>query len=598
MRCIACRRTITPSRAKSFSGFDFCIDCYNDLPLESLHSKELNDYFLSLSSDDTKELFENMVALASQFDSSSSESILKRCISSFDDESADPSKILPFLLPAKALEDSTGSISLSTTGELALVHISQELTSELLGFDYQQVEEIEDDMLKMVCNIIKRHCSICLNILDQLEKSKYTEMIRTELIVCEDIFESLGSLQEVDLTTIQENINIETTEDLCNKLKEKFGVEHVFHGWGELKNELDELNEMFEEDDITLIVPESDSAERELSLLANADIHMITGKNQVFFTSSWEELKESILTNDYDTFIDLISDLGAPIYVLEYAAKDIDHLKTFSKNLLERFPHNIYAVVLYAEILLFQEDMDGAISFLEKKSSEIEDESSLYMELGMLLGATGETEKSIQYLEKAAALEPENANILYLMGKICENSGEFKKAHQFFKKAQKIEPHDVEIFNAKERTRIAAVLSQVEELLSQEEYQKALHIVNTYFDPTEISIFYYYKGIILSRLNRPKEALALITDYLDIYPEDEEGWLEKAGIYLDLGQFAAAARAFRRCSRLNPHDVMPLVWEAICHKQRGRSRDYKRCINKAKRIDREATKELLKQLAF
>ncbi|MBU7030878.1 MAG: hypothetical protein HXS48_28350 [Theionarchaea archaeon] len=49
---------------------------------------------------------------------------------------------------------------------------------------------------------------------------------------------------------------------------------------------------------------------------------------------------------------------------------------------------------------------------------------------------------------------------------------------------------------------------------------------------------------------------------------------------------------------LDPYDIEPLVWEAMCHKKLGRSRFYKRCINAAKKIDPEGTKALLKELKF
>jgi tetratricopeptide (TPR) repeat protein len=616
MRCRACRRTITPSQAKLFSGFDFCTECYTALNLKSLEPKELDNFFLSLSSEDTLEMFKNMVALASQFDSKGCETILKRCIQSFDDEPPTPSEILGFLLPAKALEDSTGSVLLSTTGELALIHMSKKLASDLMGLDLRQLGEIDDDTLKMVCNLIKRHCSICIDVLDQLNPSVYTEMIRDRIHECEDMFESMVAPQEVDVTSMKKNISIECTEELCSELKEKIGAEKVFHGWAELKNALVKLNEIFEESGIKLVIPElaSESGRESMSgpatesasdteqdyplLSSDADIYLITGTDEIFMTYSWEKLKKSISNNDFDAFTEIMSEGGAPLFVLEKAAKDMNGLETFLENLLVNSPDNVYAVILYTELLLHQEKLEKAVTFLEKKCSEIPDEPMLLREIGTLLGGTGETEKALQYLEKAAELKPENRDIPFFMGKICENSGEFTKAFQYYKKAQDMGPPHAAAMNAVERMHIAAALSHVEELLSEEEYKKALNSVDEYFDPAEISIFHYYKGVILSRMDQSKKALELLTDYLDVYPEDEEGWLEKAGVYLDLGRFADAARSFRKCSRLNPQDIRPLVWEAVCHKQLGRSRYYKRCINKAKRIDREATKALLKQLPF
>ncbi|MGD2247518.1 MAG: hypothetical protein PVF58_03870 [Candidatus Methanofastidiosia archaeon] len=613
MRCRACRRTITPSQAKPFSGFDFCTECYTRLNLKSLEPKELDNFFLSLSSEDNIELFTNVVSLASQFESKGSETILKRCIQSFDYEPPTPSEILAFLLPAKALEDSTGSVPLSTAGELALIQMSKNLASDVLGFEPGQLEEMDENTLKMVCNVIKRHCSICIDVLDQLNPSVYIEMIRNRIHEYEDMFESMVTPQEVDLADIEKNIRIECTEEVCSKLKEKIGTEKVFHGWDELKNALVELNEIFAEDTMKLVIPEpqselkgestvkstteaSDTEKESPSLPADADIYIITETDKVFMTYSWEKLKKSISTNDFDTFIEILSDGGAPSFVLKRAANDMNRLETFLENLLVHSPHNVYVVMLYTELLLYREDLEEAVSFLEKKCSEIPDEPMLLMEIGTLLGGTGDTEKALPYLEKAAELEPENGGIPFFMGKMCENSGEFKKAYQYYKKAHDMDPSDAAAMNAVERMHIAAALSHIEELLSEEEYQKALTIVDEYFDPAEISIFQYYKGVILSRMDQSKKALQLLTDYLDIFPEDEEGWLEKAGIYLDLKRFADAARSFRQCSRLNPQDIKPLVWEAICHKQLGRSRYYKRCINKAKKIDREATKALLKQL--
>ncbi|KYK31138.1 MAG: hypothetical protein AYK19_17330 [Theionarchaea archaeon DG-70-1] len=590
MRCRACARTVTPSQTKDFCGLNFCKRCYDALELKNLEKKELQGYFLSLSTEDTTQLVEALVTIASKFHKREVDTILEECIKAIGGDILPPTDIFTFLLATKAVQESQGSQPLTSVGRLALLSVASKLASELMEARYGVPSLDENlstyDLLKQGSELAKIGYETCAESLDQLEPSEYAEAIRRHLQGFVFMFELMFTTEEVNLSTVEEGIWMEFGEEVEKILLDTLGSEHVFHGWDELKDTFENLKPHFLENGIFLDISEEEYP---------GEIYLLVGEGEAFLTTQWEEIKKEVSSRDFDAFIDSLGEV--PSFVYERAAGGVPPFQEFIEEALSENPENVDLILLYADLLNEQENPQEALHFLEKKSSDVPD-PELLIELADLFNETDQPERALATYEKAAEMDPENWDILVFMGQTYEAMENVKKAGECYQRALDICPQNPVLVNLVIRTEIEAAIDDINQFISQEEYKRALKIIDRYFDPFDITPFHYYKGIVLSRMGESREALSLLTDYLDLYPEDEEGWLEKAGIYLELGQFAAAARCFKRCSMLDPYDIEPLVWEAMCHKKLGRSRFYKRCINAAKKIDPEGTKALLKELKF
>ncbi len=580
-------RSTTPSQTKSFSGFEFCKGCYEALGLKTLEKKELSNYFLSLSNENNKRLFEALTSIASKFDKNDREPLFIKCVQTMGDDTTGPLEILTFLLAAKALEESTGSEPLTKVGELALVHIARRIASELLKSEKDLILDSlsDEEALKRTREQVKNQYNTCINVLDHLNPSEYTEIIKENLITFSEVCDTIPVINEVDLSTFDEGIRLDISEELTNVLLDELDTEHVFCGWRELKDTFETLEEEFKDEGMTLVMPDIEY---------ESEIYVLIGEGELFITTQWETLKETIYTSNIEQFM-TFEDI--PLFVLEKAAGSAEHLQQFVNNALNETPDNVDLIMLYTSILGENGKIEEAITYLEEKAPHIND-FRLLMDLGMFYAEASQPEKAVECFQRAAEVEPGDWTIPLITGRMYEKMGAYRKAKEYYEKASDLAPSNTYIRSLLSEAETAAIINDIEEALAEEDYEKALRVIDNYFDPFEISIFHYYKGLVLSRMGEPRAALPLMSDYLDIFSEDEEGWLEKAGIYLDLGHFAAAARCFRQCAKFNPFDIKPLVWEALCHKRLGRSRNYKRCINQAKKIDREGTKALLKKLSF
>lgn len=589
MRCRACLRTTPPSQAKSFSGFDFCRRCYDALGLSDLKKKDLKEYFLSLSNERNNRLFEALTAVASRFDKEGADSLLLACIQAMGNEGTSPEVILTFLLAAKALQESEGTAPLTKVGERTLINMSAKLAHELVK---KEKVPLDDDLpdyeiVKAYVEQFKRDYSTCIDVLNHMEPSSYVDDVMEYLNQFQNTYDLMTAPEEVNLSEFQEGVLIECSEDLSEVISDHVGSEHLCT-WGELKETFEELKDDFMEEKIHLIIPEDFTYDDKISLLV--------GEGEIFLTNKWEELKEAIHTENGEHFIALQKEI--PPFVLERAAGGMAPLQKVVEKFLPENPENVDLILSYMHILGELEKSEEAIAFLEKKVSEMPEETALLADLAAFMIEAGQEEKAVEFLQKISEMQPENSSIFSIIGQLYESTEDFRKAEESYQKALELNPKQFYLVGAIKGAQTAVVISDIEELFSQENYEKALPIVDEHIDPFDISIFYYYKGVILSRMGNPREALTFMADYLDIFPEDEDGWMEKAWIYLELGQFMPAARCFKRWSILEPYDIMPLVWEALCYKKLGRTRSYKRCINKARRIDPEGTKALLKQLAF
>lgn len=581
-------RTMTPNQARNFSGFDFCQNCYESLNLKTLEMKEVKEPFQSLADENTVHLFEALVTVASKFDKKEAEKLFFKLAQVIIDRPTPPQDILPFLVAIKALQESEGSEILTTVGDLALLNMSRKLASEVVK-PYHTAppdDHSSQEMLDLVCDMERKDCALCMDILDQLEHSEHTELIRQNLTDFENSLSEAAKMREVDFSTVEEGIYLKCTDELVTVISSTLGEEHAFSEWSELKETFRGMEKDFEEDLYRLVIPEEGTV---------GPVYSLVEGNKLYLTTHFEEMREAIRSGNLDYFLTLKE---VPFFVLERAAGGLELLEKFVEKALIEKPEDPYLIMLYSSILEDEEKMEEMLQFLEKKVAELPNESGVLLLLATLLEKTGEGERALSFLEKITEIEPENWRAHLMVGEAYEDVGEFQKAVATYEHALELNPENLYLQGLVNRTKMTALLSDIEKLLKDEKYEEALAIVDEHFDPVEVTVFHYYKGLLFSRTGEPKKALELMTDYLDIFSDDEEGWMEKALIYLSLRQYAAAARCFRRCHTLTPQNVEPLVMEALCHRQIGQSRTYKRCINEARRIDSERTKALLKRFNF
>ena len=583
-------RTTSPSETKSFLGSNFCRRCYDALNLTSLEKKEVEGYLLSIATDNNKQLLEALVTIASRFQRDEREPFLLQAVRVIGEEAPDPANVLALLIAAKAVQDSTGSEPLTKAGELALANIAGRISHDLIRRSHEPLLLDNNlsghELYEKGKEILKHNFDSCAEILNEIEPSEYTEIIREGIIEEKNTLDSLVDEEEVDLLTVGEGFYLDCHEQLTDYLEEELGTEKVFHSWNELKETLETMEGTFKDNGIYLSVAEEDY---------DSDIHLLVDVGELCLITGWETIKKEVASGDMDVFIPLLEKL--PIFVLEKAVKDKEALKTLSEKALSEEPENVELILKHSQLLQEMDKTGEAITFLKEKI-EIIPETDLFMELVDLMIFEGKPEEAIKTLENLERAVPENAAIPMMMGELYETMREFRKAKESYERALKKDQKKAYLMSRIRKTEITAAVADIEESISQEDYEKALEILDVYYDPFDISVFHYYKGLLLARTGSPREALNVMTGYLDIFPDDKDGWLEKATTYLNIGQVAAAARCFRRCSLLDPSDIKPLVWEALCHKKLGRSRTYKRCINQARKIDPEGTKALLKQYRF
>lgn len=589
MRCQTCKRTTLPRLAKTFCGLNFCAKCYDALELKNLEKKEADQYFLSLSGESDPHLVEALVTVASKFDKKEWETLLSDYIHVLGREPPRAQDVLPILLAVKALQESTGLKPITTVGKLTLLSITEELTSDMARAELEQLtDEDSNDIALTAIELEKRICQTCIGVLRDLGPSSYTELIHEILSGLHNLLDLLCASHKISPSGVMEGTWLMWGKKMTDILLENLGSEPVFHGWKELKKVFSDLEEDFRKNEILLTVSEADYP---------GDIYLVIDQNEgkVFITTQWKEIKEMISSHDFDRFRETHGEL--PSFVLEKAAGGIEPLQKFFEDALSQNPEDVGLIVSYT-YLVSELDFEKALHFLKKKVSEMPDNVPVLMNLAELLMEYEKPDQTLEIYEKVQKIEPENCIIPFFMGNVHKMEGDLKRAKEAYEQALRLDPLNPFLINAINETEMEAVISDIEKLISEEDYEKALLKIDAHFDPFDITVFHYYRGSVLSRMGESKEALTLLTDYLDIHPEDEEGWLEKAGIYLKLRNFAAAARCFRHCFMLNPHDIEPLVWEALCHKSMGQSRSYKRCINDAKKIDLEGTKALLKEFKF
>lgn len=581
-------RTTAPSQTKSFFGIDFCTRCYDALNLKDLEKKEVNGYLLSLSNESTKHFFDILVTIASAFDRNDTSALTDRCIEVLGGDTAVPEDILTILLALKALQESDGSTSLTSVGEMTLLNIAARIAPELVkaerGLSQLPDNLSEYEILERGRELFKKDYGLCIAVLDQLEPSDHSESIRESLTGLQNTCDPDLTRKEINLSTVTEGFYLECSRDMTDLLIDECGEEYTFSGWEQLKDTFRSLEEDFRNDGVSLITAEEEY---------NAPISLHVGEGELCLTTEWESIKTTIQLRDFATFLTYQENI--PLFVLEKAAGGREPFFNFVEAALLDYPENIDLTLLYTYLLKEEVKIEEALQFLEEKAAHIPDNPELLSELADLLEENGQQEKALKTLEHLAEVDAEDWAVPLRIGRFYEITGEFRKAKEYYEKAVSLGGKPLLLTRVIKRVEISAVLKVIEELLQEERNEEALEIIDEHYDPFNINVFHYYKGLALSRAGNLREALPILKDYLDIFPEDGEGWLEQASIYLGLGQFMAAARCFRRCFTLDPDDIKPLVMEALCHKRLGRSRNYKRCINEARRIDPEGTKELLRE---
>ena len=345
MRCMSCMRTTSPSETKSFLGSNFCRRCYDALNLMSLEKKEVGGYLLSITTDNNKQLLETLVTIASRFHRDEREPFLLQAVRVIGEEAPDPANVLALLIAAKAVQDSTGSEPLTKAGELTLVNVAGRISHGLIRRSREPLLLDNDlsgyELYEKGKEILKHNFDTCAELLKEINPSEYTEIIREGIIEEKNTLDSVINEEEVDLLTVGEGFYLDCHEKLTDYLEEELGTEKVFHGWNELKEALETMEETFKDEGIYLSVAEEDY---------DSDIHLLVDAGELCLITGWETIKKEVASGDMDVFIPLLERL--PMFVLEKAVKDKETFKTLSENgciLAESSPKFLYPTTTLTE---------------------------------------------------------------------------------------------------------------------------------------------------------------------------------------------------------------------------------------------------------
>lgn len=585
MKCSVCERTIPPVQARSFACYNVCKGCYDSLGLKNVRIGDIEPLSLLPPAYAIESLpLSALVGVASTFDKTGMEALVHR----FAMTERDAHSTLAFLLSVKALQLSPGTAPLTTAGELALFFLAEEATYEVIDSLTPPLSE-DPSVEGLVLSFFEANTTcltLCEEMLDSMEPFPYADSVRELVKDMQLTIEEDRGQAKIDLSKVEEGMLVECSEVVSGILSTKYGDEHVFSDWEEFCTTFRELEPFFGLDGHYISVPDTPLV----------PVHLLVGDGELYLTARWEELTAVFLQEDFTAFLAMLED-DLPLFVFEKAAGGLEPLEKFMGKALPANADNVDLILLYEDVLEKGGKPEEAFQFIEKKVAEMPDNVSVLTAMGMRFSKKSQFEKAIEFFEKAA-LHSEKMlfpTLIEIIGASYEVLGEHEKAAETYDRLVERAPGDFLMMSGAARLKRNALMREVEELIEGENYGEALSLVEKHIDPVEVTPYYFFKGVILSREGEAKAALGLLTDYVDVFSEDEEGWMEKAALHMQLGQLPAAAHCFRKCADLMPEDVEFRVLEALCYKQMGHTRHYKRCINEARKVDAEKTKEVLKK---
>ncbi|MBN2425648.1 MAG: tetratricopeptide repeat protein [Calditrichaceae bacterium] len=220
-----------------------------------------------------------------------------------------------------------------------------------------------------------------------------------------------------------------------------------------------------------------------------------------------------------------------------------------SANLLK---NDYSAVSLSALCYSMLEDSVNALKNYQLLTEMKPDTAAAWIALGQYNFNLKDYETSAQNLEKALEIEPENKDAISLLAQVYDFLGNKEKALTLYTKAIELDPAEKAYpFNLGLLYFKMATKEGVEESLRDEYLQKCsdnfARVIN--LDP-EIKEPYDIRSNVLIQLKQFDEALVVLKQALDYFPEEYAFWFNTGVVYNRLNRNDEAKKAFDKAEQI------------------------------------------------
>ncbi len=193
-------------------------------------------------------------------------------------------------------------------------------------------------------------------------------------------------------------------------------------------------------------------------------------------------------------------------------------------------------IAIYAQYLLLQHDVEGAISYYRKALEHDADHVRSAVGLGQALLEQGNAGAAAQTLERATTTAPADPDAHFYLGLALHQRGDFAAAQTALARSRELRP-----WTAKEYLFLGNVLAGSGALADAElAYRSSLEA------GPEIPEAHYKLALVLQARDRPAQARPELERFLQLEPRDPRASLLLGVVEHRLGEHDAAAATFQR----------------------------------------------------
>ena len=187
--------------------------------------------------------------------------------------------------------------------------------------------------------------------------------------------------------------------------------------------------------------------------------------------------------------------------------------------------------------------VEEAVSFLTRAVQIVPGNAEYHFRLGQISLEKKNYGDAVNSFKEAVRLDPLHGQARYLLGIAYEKSGCIEESVQSFRRASFLEARKSEVFRHLGTACFrAGYWDEAEQAL-----EKAAEL-----DPTDHLCYYSMGLIMLKDEKRVKEAEELFKRALRLKPDFSDGYKELGNVYVQLGDYKGAVRAFHDVLRLEP----------------------------------------------
>ena len=219
-----------------------------------------------------------------------------------------------------------------------------------------------------------------------------------------------------------------------------------------------------------------------------------------------------------------------------YQAGELARAQLICTDLLARNPEDSDVLLLQGGIWGQQGLLKESLEMLEKAVALRPNSTQGYIFLANTLAALKRFQAALEACDQALSLQPHSANTWYCRGNILRDMGRLEEAILDYDKAIEISPNQMLSWNNKGQ--VLHNLNRPEEALSV--YEQALQRVPGGVDLNMLN----NRATALYDLDRLDEALATYHRTLALFPDSNVTHLNRAFLWLKLGEYALGWRAY------------------------------------------------------